>query len=117
MKREITCIGCPMGCLISAEVENGSILSMSGYTCPRGEIYAKQELTTPERAITTLIRCAGATPLSVKTASGVPKAKIPECLAAIHAAKVTLPVKEGQVVLHNVCGTGVDVVATRDISG
>ena len=115
MKREITCIGCPMGCLISADVENGEIRSLTGYTCPRGEAYARQELTAPKRMITTLIQCPGGTPLSVKTATAVPKDRIPDCLAAIHAAKVTLPVSLGAVVLSNVCGTGVDVVATRSL--
>ncbi|MBQ6474021.1 MAG: DUF1667 domain-containing protein [Victivallales bacterium] len=117
MKKEITCIGCPMGCQITAILEDDRIVELAGYTCPRGEIYARKECTTPERTITTLMVVPGVTmPVCVKTAGSVPKARIAECLKAIHATVPALPVKEGQVLLANVCGTGVDVVATRSVS-
>ena len=117
MKKEITCIGCPMGCQITAILENGQIVELAGYTCPRGETYARKECTAPERTITTLMVVPGvALPICVKTAGSVPKARIADCLKAIHATVPALPVQEGQVLLANVCGTGVDVVATRSVT-
>lgn len=115
MKKTITCISCPIGCLVEVEqAENGEIVSISGNTCKRGESYAHAECTAPVRMVTSLVRVKGADePLCVKTAQAVPKDKIPQVLSAIHSAKISLPVRIGDVVIADVCGTGVDVVATR----
>ena len=114
MKKELTCIGCPMGCRLTAEVKDGT-LTISGNTCPRGEAYARAELTAPTRMVTALMPLAGThAPLTVKTAAPIPKARIFDCLAAIKSTTATKPVRSGEVVLPNVCGTGVDVVATQD---
>ena len=51
-KRELTCIGCPMGCQITVELESGEVLSVTGNTCKIGENYAKNEVTHPERTVT-----------------------------------------------------------------
>lgn len=117
MKRqELTCIGCPMGCQITVEMENGAVVSITGHSCPRGDKYARQECTAPERVVTSLMVADFAhTPVSVKTAKPIPKAKIAACLAQIHATTVQLPVREGDVMIPDVCGTGVPVVATRDV--
>ena len=50
MKKQFTCIVCPNGCEIEAEVENGQVISVTGQTCPRGEQYVRQELTAPSPA-------------------------------------------------------------------
>lgn len=116
MIRELTCIGCPMGCHITAEVEDGEIRSVKGWQCKIGDTYAREELTLPKRMITSLVQVVGREqPLSVKTAVPVDKSKIPQCLAQIAAARVTAPVFIGDVVVPDVCGTGVDVVATKEI--
>ena len=51
MKKQFTCIVCPNGCEIEAEVENGQVIAVTGHTCPRGEQYVRQELTAPRRTI------------------------------------------------------------------
>ena len=52
MKQELICIGCPMGCQLTAEVENGVVTSVTGNTCPRGDAYARRECVAPVRTVT-----------------------------------------------------------------
>ena len=117
MEQRITCINCPVGCRMDVTLsETGEVLKVEGNTCPRGEKYARQECTLPLRMITAVVPAENsAVPLSVKTASPVPKKLIPEVMAAVRGIRVRLPVSIGQVLLSDVCGTGVDVVATRDL--
>lgn len=116
MKRELTCIGCPMGCRITAELTNGAVTDVQGNTCNVGKKYAVEELTCPKRMLTALVRVAdSAAPLCVKTREPVEKARLFECLRALRAVEVRRPVQIGEVVLADICGTGVDVVATKSI--
>jgi len=105
-----------MGCQIGVELEDGGIISVSGNECPRGDKYARQECTAPERMVTSLMVSKFAhTPVSVKTAQPIPKDKIMACLACIRATHPGLPIREGDVLIPNVCGTGIPVIATRDV--
>lgn len=117
MVKEITCIGCPMGCLISADVsENGKINEVKGYTCNVGKKYAYEELTSPKRMVTSLIYVRGTNrPLPVKTSEPVSKDKIFECLKEIRKVSVTAPVHSGNVIIKNVCGEAADIIATGEI--
>jgi CxxC motif-containing protein len=112
---KMICINCPRGCEMDVAVEGGEV-SVSGHGCPRGEAYAKAEVTNPTRMVTGLVRVAGMRkPLPVKTKTAVPKSKIDEVLFAMHQATVQLPVKIGDVVIQNVASTGVDLVATANM--
>ena len=51
-ERMLTCIGCPMGCQLTVTMEGNEILSVEGNTCPRGDIYARKEVTNPTRIVT-----------------------------------------------------------------
>ncbi|MEG1932410.1 MAG: DUF1667 domain-containing protein, partial [Pygmaiobacter sp.] len=115
VKKELTCIGCPMGCTIVAQIEQGEILALSGYTCKVGEQYAREELTAPKRMVTALVRLSGSSaPLSVKTSKPIDKREIFHCLSVLRKLSVERPVHSGEVLLANVCGTDVDIVATRE---
>ena len=112
----ITCIGCPMGCRLTVQREGDTILSVAGNTCIRGDRYARQECTAPERMVTAVIPASGSdVPLSVKTASPIPKRLIPACMEALANVRVEAPIQAGTVVLADVCGTGVNVIATRSL--
>ena len=113
---ELTCIGCPMGCLVTVERDGDTILSVSGHTCPRGEAYAKKEVTSPTRIVTSTVKVTGGSRerVSCKTASDIPKAKIADVMRAINAAAVTAPVKIGDVLIEDAAGTGVAIVATAN---
>ena len=98
---------------------NGTdVVSVTGNTCPRGDAYARKEVTNPTRIVTSTVRVEGGiSPMvNVKTTSDIPKSKIFECASALKNVVVTAPVKIGDVVLFNVAGTGVDVVAAKNIA-
>ncbi|MBR1409337.1 MAG: DUF1667 domain-containing protein [Clostridia bacterium] len=114
---EITCINCPVGCRMEVEVSGGEVLSVTGNACRRGEVYARQECVAPLRMVTAVIPVSGSVmPLSVKTRTPIPKALIGECMGALSALRVSAPVAAGSVVLPDVCGTGVDIIATKSVS-
>lgn len=113
--KELTCIGCPMGCSLKVEVENNEILSVTGNTCKRGDIYARKELTNPTRIVTTTVRVKGKEMVSVKTKTDIPKGKIMDCLKEMKNIEVEAPVHIGQVIIEDVAGTGVPVIATKEI--
>lgn len=116
-KRELICISCPMGCPLTVELDDGGeILSVTGYTCKRGEIYARKEVINPTRIVTSTVEVEGGrvARISVKTKEDIPKGKIFQCMKALKGVTVKAPVHIGDVVLSNVADTGVDMVATRE---
>ena len=107
------CINCPKGCELDVTRQADGTIVVTGHTCPRGEAYGRAELENPTRMVTGLVRIAGMRkPLPVKTKTAIPKGKIPDVLAALAATEVEAPVALGDVVIADVCGTGVPVVAT-----
>lgn len=116
-ERKLTCIGCPMGCPLTVTMEAGEVISVTGNTCKRGDIYARKEVTNPTRIVTSTVRVTGgdAYMVSVKTKEDIPKGKIFECVKALKTVEVPAPVHIGDVLLKDVAGTGVDIVATKNV--
>ena len=113
---EITCINCPVGCRLQVTVQDGAVTAVTGNQCKRGETYARQECVAPQRMITAVIPVAGSRcPLSVKTRTPIPKKLMFACMQALADVKLTAPVQAGSVVLADICGTGVDVIATKSV--
>ena len=116
MKKTFTCINCPIGCQLTVDFDGDQVSDVQGAGCKRGIDYAKQEAVNPTRMVTAVVNVPNCeTPLSVKTAAPIPKNKIFECMKAIECAEVCTPVNIGDVVCKDVCGTGVDVVSTREL--
>ena len=117
MNQMITCINCPVGCRMNVTMtENGEFESVQGNTCPRGASYARQECTLPLRMITAVIPVTGSDiPLSVKTSSPVPRDRIGSVMNELSKARVTVPVRIGQVIISDVLQTGSDIIATRNL--
>ena len=113
MKRELTCIVCPIGCSLSVELDNGKVVSVSGNTCPRGEKYANEECTAPKRTITSTVKCDDGQLLPVKTDRTIPKENIFECMEIINKAVAHLPIKAGDVIIEDVFGS--NIVAAKNI--
>lgn len=88
--RNLTCIGCPMGCQLTAELAGGEVVSVRGNTCARGEAYARKECTHPARTVTGTVRCEGGVlpVVSVRTADEVPKEKVFDVARALGAVTV-----------------------------
>ncbi|MGI6151019.1 MAG: DUF1667 domain-containing protein [Christensenellales bacterium] len=114
---EYTCIVCPNSCLITVE-EGQEGLMITGHKCKRGVAFATAEHTAPTRMLTSTVKLTGARirRLPVMTTGEVPKAKLFECQKALFSVSVRSPVKCGEIVVKDLCGTGIDVVATRSIS-
>lgn len=116
-ERKLTCISCPMGCPLTVRLEGNRVISVSGNTCRRGEVYARKEVTDPTRIVTSTVRVMhGSTDMvPVKTKQDIPKGKIFECIQALKGVSVEAPVHIGDVILANVAGTGVDMIATKNV--
>lgn len=116
MEQTITCISCPVGCRMTVTTENGHFVSVMGNACRRGAAYAQQECTAPQRMVTAAIPVKGAAvPLAVKTRTPIPKEKIFACMQALSQVEAAAPIHAGDVVLPDVCGTEVDVIATSTV--
>ncbi len=116
-KRELTCICCPLGCALTVEMEGGVVKGVTGNGCKQGAEYGPKEVTNPTRIVTSSVMVKGGTErcVSVKTASDIPKGKIFECLKARKGISVKAPVHIGDVILTKVAGTGVDIIATKNL--
>lgn len=115
IKREMTCIVCPLGCTLIAEVEGNRVIKVCGNTCPRGAAYAESECISPRRVVTTTVKCQDGTPLPVKTDAPIPKGKVFEAMKLINNAHPVLPISRGDVIIENVFGS--KVVATKSEKG
>lgn len=115
MKKEIVCTNCPMGCSLEVTYDADKITSVKGNECIRGKEYAEKEIFHPERIVTTTVRIKGAAipTLPVKTARSVPKGLGLKIVKAASKITVTAPVKTGDIIIKDVLGTGVNLVATR----
>ena len=112
------CIGCPMGCRLEVEESEGEIVEVRGFTCKRGEQYARQEHTEPRRMVTTTVKVDNGlwARVPVRTQEAIPKDKVKALCQRLSQVTVTAPVKMGQVILEDALSTGVNVVASRDMS-
>lgn len=113
----LICIQCPMGCPLTVTTEEGRVTGVSGNTCKRGEIYARKEVTNPTRIVTSTVRVTGGESpvVSVKTRTDIPKGKIFDCMRALKDVSVPAPVHIGDVIVSDIAGTGVDMIATKNV--
>ena len=118
MTKNIICVACPMGCELHVDLnEAGGIEAIAGNTCKRGIGYAEAEITNPTRSFHSTVRVeGGAAPLvSVKSAGPVPKRLLIDCARATRGMRAVAPIAIGDVIVPDVCGTGVDLIATNRV--
>ena len=131
MRKTITCIICPNGCLLSADVSEPGIDApvtgtgsprsinspVTGAGCPRGEAYFIQEITDPRRTLASSVLVTdGELPLcSVRLTEPIPIARIPDVMKEIRKMKVEAPLESGTVLIRDVLGLGSNVIATKTI--
>jgi CxxC motif-containing protein len=117
-KGQMICIGCPVGCLITAQKKEDGSFSITGNSCKKGEAYARNEMTAPMRTVTSIIRVHGGVGavVPVKTASEIPKGKIDACMKEIKMTVIEAPVKVGDVLIENVAGTSIAIIATGNMN-
>lgn len=102
MKKNLTCIECPIGCSIEVEMVDGAIVSVSGHSCPRGKLYAENEVVCPKRVVTSTVRATNGKMVPVKTDVPVRKTAIFDVMKKINDLKVDLPVKIGDILMKNI---------------
>jgi CxxC motif-containing protein len=114
MQNKYVCIICPNGCEVEAEVA-GKGVKVKGNACRRGEDYVRKEIFSPERGLTTTVLVKnGLIPLaSVKLSKPIPKNKVLEAMREIKKLEFQAPVKIGQILAENICGTTANLVATK----
>jgi CxxC motif-containing protein len=110
-KVNLTCVECPMGCALEVELDGEVVVSVIGNTCPRGKMYAQNEVTCPMRVLTTTVRCADGRMVSVKTDNPIKKSNMLALMKIINGIVVTAPVSIGDVIMKNIEGD-VNLVAT-----
>ena len=117
MKKEIICTVCPRGCHVFVDGDGKNVISIDGYGCKRGLTYAEAEYSNPVRILTTTVKVAGKENelLPVRSNMPVPQGKLFDCMEVIKKTTAQLPVKRYDVIVKNICETGVDIVATKDI--
>lgn len=126
--KHLTCIICPMGCQLEVFLSDGyteenkrtinpSTFKVSGNTCPRGDAYARKELTTPERTLTCTVAVSGGRRalVSAKTAGEVPKEQLLDCMQAIRRLTVQAPIHAGDILVYDLLHTGVNLVAGETV--
>ena len=117
MKKDIICTICPRGCTVTVEGTANEVTSVTGYGCKRGMEFATAEFTSPVRILTTTVKIDGQDNdlLPVRSANPLPKDKIFECMEIIRKASVKVPVNQHDVIVADICGTGVDIIATKSV--
>lgn len=117
-KRTLTCIGCPLGCAVTVELDNGEIINVTGNTCRRGDDYARKEVAHPMRVVTSTVCVTGGDipMVSVKTEQDIPKEKMMDIMKSLADIHVSAPVHIGDIILENAAQTGVNIVATKEVA-
>lgn len=116
-KRELVCIGCPMGCALEVYMEGNEVIKVSGNTCKRGEEYGRKECTNPTRIVTSSVVVEGGDidVVPVKTEHDIPKDRIFEIVKELKKIVIKAPVNVGDIVAKDIVKTGVNVIATQKI--
>jgi len=109
----IICTVCPKGCHLNVD-EN---FNVTGHECKRGIEYGRDELQNPVRVVTSTVRITGAIHrrLPVKTAAPIPKSLIDDAMLLLERVEAAAPVKVGDIIIEDICDTGVPFVASRSM--
>lgn len=116
-KRKVTCILCPLGCGATVTIKSGRIIKIENLECPRGEDYVLKEIETPTRDFFTTVRVRGAkVPVCpVRSTQPVPREKLLDCSKELAKIIVDAPIKIGDLIVENLLGLGIDIIATRNL--
>lgn len=115
MNRKLTCIECPLSCALFVDIEDCRVVKVSGNKCPKGETYAVSEIENPLRVLTScvLTQKLSLKMVPVRTNKPIPKNKLNEAMAEVKKIKIDKDVSVGEILIENLLGLGVNLVATR----
>lgn len=112
----ITCVVCPIGCSLTIEVLDESIINVTGNKCPRGKKYAIEEITNPTRMLTTTAKVNGEKIISVKSSKPLPKDKWKTYMEIINDLNLVSPINIGDIIIKNIDGNNTNIIATKNIN-
>ena len=117
MEKELICVNCPVGCRLTVTIENDTVTEVTGNNCPRGKAYAETECIRPERILTTTVRIGNGLHrvLPVISEQALPLDRIMDAMEVIRHVQVQAPVQVGDVIVPDILGTGVNIVASRSM--
>jgi CxxC motif-containing protein len=117
--KKLICIRCPRGCEVVTTIDGYSVDTVQGNVCKMGLQYVKDEVESPKRILTTLVKVKNGVRalVPVWTEEPIPKEKFWDLVKELRSVEIEAPVKVGQVVLKDVFGTGVDVVTSGAVRG
>lgn len=112
----LVCITCPRGCTIDVE-QVGDEWKVSGNSCKKGYEFAVNEMTAPQRTICSTVKTTfkDAPVLPCRVSADIPKNRIFDVMKEINKVVVSKPLDRGDVIIKDVLGLGVDVIATSNL--
>ncbi len=115
--RRMTCLVCPLSCLLEIDQEGDQYL-VEGNLCPRGRDFALSEMTRPMRTLSSTVKTDSPHQpvLPVKLSGPLPKDRMMAVMETIRQVRVQAPVERGQVLLSDVLGLGVDLIASTSLA-
>ena len=115
---ELTCISCPMGCALKVKMQHKEVVEVSGNSCKNGEVYGRKECTNPTRIVTSTVKVQGGANkvVSVKTERDIPKEYVFATIKILKELNLKAPVKIGDIVAEDIFSTGINIVATANVS-
>ncbi len=116
MKKNFTCIVCPVSCSLTVYQEGENII-VEGNSCERGKVFGKNEFINPKRMLTTTVKVIGSNlkRLPIISSDEIPKDRIFEIVQELYKISVEAPIKRGQTIIEDICGTGVNIIASRSV--
>lgn len=110
---KLICIVCPKGC----HLEIDESFNVTGNFCKRGEVYAKNEITNPTRTVTSTVKLNSKIlkMLPVRTDKPIAKSKMFDVMEELKKVEVNAPVNSGDIIISNILGTNINIIATRTI--
>ena len=120
MEKKLICIVCPVGCRLTAKYTADAVetsLEVSGHICKKGIEYARNEITNPMRMVCTTARITGGIHkvIPVRTDKPIPEKYKLDVVKEVNKIQLTSPVKMGDIIIGDLFGTGVHIVAERDM--
>ena len=116
VNRDLICIVCPVGCRLKI---TGTIddLQVTGEQCKRGIEYAYEEITNPTRMVCTTVKITGGIHpvIPARTDKPIPEKYKFEVVKAVKDIVLTSPVAIREVIIEDLFGTGVNLIAERDM--
>lgn len=117
MKKRLTCIECPVGCILDIEYNKSRVLSVKGNECSKGEKFAHDEIIDPRRVLTTTIGIESAlfNRLPVRSRIDVPRDQVMDMIRQVKKIKAKVPVKAGDIIIKDFLESGIDIISSFTI--